>query len=109
PNAAGLVREVFKFWYNRFWFSPGSPRDLYVRGDLSDALSGLNEIGNEVNTIKSRVDQDRTLREDFATYFKKLFELSADQERARSDPEAFAAAAKRFRAFRTEPKNMDIE
>jgi hypothetical protein len=109
PNAHGLVQGMFKFWYNRFWFGPGSARDLYVRGDLADALAALNEISSEVNTVKSRVDQDRTLRADFAEYFKKLFELGADQQRARGDPEAFAAATKAFQAFRTQPKNMDIE
>jgi hypothetical protein len=109
PTAHGLVQGVFKSWYSRFWFSPGSARDLYVRGDLSNALAALNEIGSDVSTVKSRVDQDRTLRADFNEYFKKLFELAADQQRARGDPEAFAAATKAFQTFRTQPKNMDIE
>ncbi|HVK14071.1 MAG TPA: hypothetical protein VM597_35335 [Gemmataceae bacterium] len=109
PHALGLVHEVFKFWYNRVWFSPGSPRDLYVRGDLADALSALNQIGSEISTVKSRVDQDRGLSKDFAEYFKKLFEMSADQQRARNDPEAFATATKQMMAFRTQAKNADIE
>lgn len=109
-NAQGLVQEAFRRWYDRFWSTPGSPRDLYVRGNLADALSALTEIGSEITTLKARVQQDPSLRADFNQYFADLFALSADRERAKAGgPDEYAAANQRFIAFVNLPKNRDVE
>jgi hypothetical protein len=91
-------------------YTPGSARDLVVRGQFGDATSALEDMKKLIDNARTRVDQDKTLQKDFETWSDQFQAISAQLIRAeRDDPAAVPAAMKAFEQFRIHPKNQDIE
>lgn len=108
-NAKAMVTMSFARWFENLRYTAGSPRDLQLRGNYKEALSGLDETSNQISNARQRIEQDKSLRQDFDRFVDELQSLTAAYYRVKDDPAASAAARKRIESFQSVQRNVDIE
>ena len=109
-NALGHFTMSFARPFEMLRYTPGSARDLMVRGQLGEALTALDNMKNLVDNARARIDRDPGLQKDFEKWADEFQSLSAQLIRAEQNDPANAAAARRaLEQFRANPRNMDIE
>jgi hypothetical protein len=110
PETALQLRVAFVRMFEKLRYSLNSPRDAILRGHFSDATTALNDVKNELDNARQRIEQDKTLQAAFDKWAVDLQSHAARVLRARErDPDALPAAMQEFDKFRSAPENRDIE
>jgi hypothetical protein len=107
--AISYMLPAFSKPFEQLRFSPGTPEDLIVRGQFSDAMNSLDELKKKTDDARTRFDQDSGVLKDFEEWADRFQRLQVRVARPAADDPGGAGAQRELDQFRADRRNQDIE